>query len=192
MPDDGNAGNEVEQANQTTTLMGTGETSAGGETPTWANYEEWLGQQSENVRKLVTEHFGGLKNALESERTERKKLAGDLKKAAAEMEAGSKARDALETTSARLEAAERQTVFYEQATRPEIGCTNVRLAYMAAREADAIDGKGRINWEVLKKDFPELFRKPAPPAANAGTGTRTQPLTGFDMNAEIRKAAGRQ
>jgi hypothetical protein len=155
----------------------------------------WLKEQTDDVRKLYEQHTTGLRSALQSERTQRSDLARQLRDAATKAEAGSEAQKNLAETAAKLEEAEARASFFEEATKPEIGCTNPRLAYLAARESQAIDGKGRISWEELKGAYPELFKPKAStsaPAGNAGAGTGAPPAASFDMNAIIRKAAGRQ
>ncbi len=161
-----------------------------------ADFETWLKEQPEEIRKLYDSHTAGLRSALQSERSQRNDLARQLREAASKAEQGSEAQKNLAETAAKLEEAESRASFFEEATKPEIGCTNPRLAYLAARESQAVDGKGRINWEALKNAYPELFKpkgaSTTAPAGNAGAGTGTQPPPKFDMNASIRKAAGRQ
>lgn len=172
-------------------------TSAGGQgagqpdaSATPASFDEWLKGQAEPIKALVTERFKQLETTVRATRTEREALNKQLRDATKKMEEGSEARRALEEVSSKLEGAEQRAAFYEDATRPEIGCNNPKLAWLAAVEAGAIDGKGRINWDALKSQFPELF-KPKVPPANAGTGTQT-PLAGKStMNDWIRRAAGR-
>jgi hypothetical protein len=163
-----------------------------GETP--VSFEDWLGKQDETTRKLYEEHTKGLKSALQGERDARKaetaKLSRELREASKRLEEGSEARKALEGVTGQLEAAEARAAFYEEAIRPEIGCNNPRLAFIAAQDGGLIDGKGRISWDVLKAQFPELFRPKVPPAS-AGAGTQAQPPRSGGMNEFIRKAAGR-
>ena len=159
----------------------------GNETRTWEAVLEGL---PEDVRALYDEHIQGLRSALDAERGQRRDLARQLREATQGLEEGSQARDALESVTARLEAAEQRAAFFEEAARPEIGCTNPRLAYLAAQEIEAFDRRGNPNWDVLKKQFPELFRKTKTPSANAGSGADQTPKGG-DMNAFIRRSAGR-
>ena len=160
----------------------------GNETRTWEAVLEGL---PEDVRTLYDEHVKGLKNALKSERDQRKALADQLRDAMKDLEEGSKAQKALESFTQKLEAAEQRAAFFEEAARPEIGCTNPRLAYLAAQEIEAFDRRGNPNWDVLKKQFPELFGKTRTPSANAGAGAGGQTPKGGDMNAFIRRSAGR-
>jgi hypothetical protein len=159
-----------------------------------ASFDEWLKGQDEPLRKLYETHTAGLRSALQSEREARKtetgQLAKQLREAAAKAEAGSEHQKQLQETAAKLDATERRAEFYEESVRPEIGCSNPKLAWLAAQEIGALDQKGRTNWEALKTSFPELFRVRVTPG-NAGTGTGTPPPQANTMNDMIRKAAGR-
>jgi hypothetical protein len=160
------------------------------ETPTPPAFDAWLQEQPEEVKGLLDGHVKGLKNALQSERDEKRKLQNDLEKVAKGfLEEGSEARKAVEKISGDLDNANRRVEFYEDAI-PQ-GCSNPKLAWLAAVEIAAIDGRGKVNWDALKEQFPELFKRTAPPPAHAGAGTG-QPAQGFDMNRAIRGATGRQ
>ena len=160
-------------------------TSGNGERPT---FESWLGNQNETVRTLIDTHVSGLKSALDSEREQRKDLAKELKKAA--KGASDEVQQQLTDLSSRLEMYELQVQFYEAAAAA--GISNPRLAYLAAREGGFIDERGTIRMDGLRAEYPELFKKMTPPA-NAGAGTdKGAPGTEKDMNAFIRRAAGRR
>jgi hypothetical protein len=173
----------------------TGEPPVAGTPPaasaTPASWDEYVATLTPDAKTLYEGHTAGLKSALQSERQQRGELAkqiGTLSKQAAE---GSDLKKSLEGMTAQLESATQRADFYEQAVKPEIGCSNPSLAFIAARESGAIDQKGRINWGELKQQFPELFRPKAPPPANAGAGTSNPPAAKADMNAYIRRAANR-
>lgn len=153
-------------------------------------WDAWLETQDETVRGLVGDRFKVLESALKSERNQRSDLARQLRDVTAKAEKGSELEKALTEVSAQLEVTERRAAFYEEAGRPEIGCTNPRLAYLAAVEGDLIDKRGRIDWEALKASAPELFR-PRVPQGNAGAGTGGPPPAQKSMNDFIRRAAGR-
>ena len=89
----------------------------------------------------------------------------------------------------KLAALEGQQDFYDQAHK--LGVSDLKLAYLAAREAGLIDGKGRANFDELKKLHPNLFSATQPAPGHAGTGTGKQPTGGGGMNDFIRKAAGK-
>ena len=42
-------------------------------------FDKWIGTQAEPIKTLITEHEKGLKSALESERTSRQDLEGQLR-----------------------------------------------------------------------------------------------------------------
>lgn len=156
-------------------------------------FEEWLAKQDEPTKGLITERFKSLEATVRATRTERDDLAKQVREAAKGLEEGSAARKALEEVSGKLEETERRTSFYEEALKPEISCTQPRLAYMAAMADGLIDGRGRINWETLKTNYPDLFRRTVQiPPGNAGNGAGQQNVPAQrDMNAFIRRAAGR-
>lgn len=174
-----------EQENQGTGGQGnegTGETAA-----TW---DTFLQSQSDEVRGLFDGHVSGLKSALASERDQHKDLARELREATEKLDKDSDARKELEALGGRLEVAEQRAAFYEDAAKPEIGCANAKLAWLAAQEIEAFDRRGNVNWDSLKKEFPELFQVGG--KGNAGSGTEGGgTLDGSNMNARIRHAAGR-
>jgi len=154
-----------------------------------ASFDEWLKAQDDGVRKLADEHIKGLKAALETERGQRKDFERQLREAAGKLEAGTRERQNLEELANRLTVVERQAAFYDAAHG--VGVTNLRLAWLAAENAELVDDRGRADFGKLKERFPELFpgRAPLPPG-NAGAGTG-QPPRGQTMNDLIRQAAGR-
>lgn len=156
-----------------------------------ATFEDWLKSQDETTAGLINNHISGLKSALDSERGERKKLAGELKKAAGNLEAGSEARKQLEETSGRLESMERQASFYE--TAHSAGVADLRAAYLIAQDRELINQKGQVDLEGLKSAAPYLFAQPkSVPAGNAGAGVGQPPPRAVGMNDLIRQAAGRK
>lgn len=171
------------------------EGGAGGTPP--ATWEAWQATLAPEHRALIDQHFDtrtqGLKSALESEREGKKAMEKQLRDAAAKAEAGSAAQaeltklaDEVQSSSARLEEATRRAVAYE--VLASAGCSNVKLAYLAAVDADAFAKDGRVDVETLRKSMPELFRAGQRGDAGEGNG---QPGAGADMNRLIRAAAGR-
>jgi hypothetical protein len=155
-------------------------------------FESWIAEQPEAVKTAFEGHTSGLRKALQAEREEKKTLAKQLRDAAKAMEEGSESRKAVEELGGKLDAANRRADFFEEATDPKVGCSSVKLAWLAANELGAIDGRGRVDWDALKAQFPELFlKKQTLPTANAGSGTGQQPPAGGGMNTFIRKAAGK-
>lgn len=165
----------------------------GGESDAMPTFDQWLQSLDEQAQTLVQERFRTLEGALQSERTQHQGLARQLREATQQLEQGSETRQQLEALSGQLEAAQRRAEFFEEATRPENGCTNVRLAFIAAQEVGAIDQRGRINWTALREQFPELFKQKTTPPGNAGDGTNTggkPPGQGARMDDIIRRKAG--
>jgi len=158
-------------------------------------FDQWLEAQPDDVRSLVGSNVSGLRNALDAERKSRKDIEKQLRDAARKLEDGSDHRKALEETAARLQATEQQAAFYDQAHAA--GVTNLRLAFLAAQEAGLIEKDGRsggirCDFAAMQKQFPELFgRKAGLPPGHAGNGAGSERTPGDDMNALIRRAAGR-
>lgn len=155
------------------------------------DFDTWLGEQPEHVRKGYEGKTQGLHSALESERQQRKDFARqlrDLEKTATE---GSDAKKALGEMSARAELAEQRAAFFEEAGKPEIGCSNPKAAFLVASADNLFKRSGEPDWAAIKAAAPELFagRKPAP--GHAGNGSGAPPPQRVDMNTMIRAAAGR-
>ena len=160
-------------------------------------WEQWQASLAPEHRQLIDQHFEtrtqGLKSALDGEREGKKALEKQLREAAAKAEAGSAAQqelaklaDQVQTEGAKLSEATAKASAYEQLAGS--GCTNLKLAYLAAREIDAFDKKGGIDVEALRKQMPELFGRRS---GDAGAGTNGQTGGGANLNALIRRAAGR-
>ena len=156
-----------------------------------ANWEAYLATLPDEAKGLYETHTTGLRNTVQATRQERDALSrqlADITKALGKDP--SEAKRLLEQMSADLDSARLRADFYETAGRPEIGCQNPRVAFLVAQDLGAIDSKGRVNWETLKQQAPELFQKRAPDG-RAGVGTGSSPVAKVDMNALIRRAAGR-
>lgn len=151
-----------------------------------------LGALPEPDKQLYEQHTSGLKSALDSERRERRGLEAQIKDLASKAEKGSEAKKVLDEMSLQLSTANERADFFEEGAKPEIGCSNLSLAWLAiqARKEDFVK-RGRIDWPTLKAAYPQLFASPAPPPGHAGTNTQAQPVA-KTMNTMIRQAAGRQ
>lgn len=158
------------------------------ETPA-ATWEQWLERADEPTRALYEQHTAGLKSALTDERRQRGELAAQLREAVKTEGLSAQLKADLESALTRSEEAEHRAAFFEEAIAQ--GVANARLAYLAAREIEALDKRGRVNWDALKGAFPELFKPKSPPPGNAGAGTQAPPPAA-GMNDVIRRAAGRQ
>jgi hypothetical protein len=142
------------------------------------------------IKALYESHTQGLRNTVTATRTERDALKTQLADIARTLGSDpAKAKEQIDTLAAQLEAANRRAGFMEEAGKPEIGCSDAKLALIAALEIDAIDEKGKVDWGALRQQFPTLFR--ARGSASAGAGTQGAPGGRVDMNAAIRRAAGR-
>lgn len=166
----------------------TEEPTTEGTSETPATFDEWIQAQPEDVQHLVTGHTAGLRSALDSERSERKALARQLRELTAKAEEGSELRGQLEKLNADYEITARKAAFYEGAPG---NVTNVRLAYLAAQDLGILEKDGSVDWSELQSAAPELFRRQQTPPAHAGNGTGQPPATRATMNDFIRAAAGR-
>lgn len=160
------------------------------DTQSFADFSSWLATQPDNIRAAIDEHIRGLKSALTAEREQRRTFERQLREAAAKMAADSEARRALDEHVQRLSVMERQSRFYEDAHVH--GCTNLRLAFIAATDAGLVRDDGTADWDAVRTRFPELFGGPRNAGrAFGGDGHNAMP-TVADMNAFIRSAAGRR
>ena len=169
---------------------------AGGETPP-ATWEAWLAAQPEAERTLIGKlHEGataGLQSALHAEREQRKTFQTQLADLTKKAEKGSELETRLTEMGSALETANRRADFVTEAARPEIGVSDIGLAWIVVSAApdEYFDKQGRINFTLLKQRHPTLFKAPPPPPANAGAGSQSQPPATGDMNRWIREAARR-
>lgn len=156
-----------------------------------ASWEAYLATLPDDLKGLYETHTNGLRNTVQATRQERDALSrqlADITKALGKDP--SEAKRLIEQMSADLDNARMRADFYEAAGRPETGCTNPRVAFIVAQDLGVIDSKGRVNWETLKAQAPELFQKRAPDG-RAGIGTGSPPVAKLNMDAMIRRAAGR-
>lgn len=150
------------------------------------SFESFYGGLDEATRSLVDGHVSGLKNALQSERQQRGELAKQIKDLAGKSEKGSELEKQLTEASTRLELAERRAAFFEDAAKPEIGCTNARLAFVLAQAEEMFDKRGAPDWNAIKAAAPELFRKAGNGSADGGAGGGQRHAV--DMNEKLRRA----
>lgn len=155
------------------------------------DFDAWLGEQPEHVRKGYEGKTQGLHSALEKERTTAKDLSKELKRLSGLAEKGSELEKALDEKSARLEQAERERDFIREASRPEIGCVNPDTAFLVATAKDLFKRSGEPDWTAIKQVAPELFGQRKTPPGNAGSGNGSPPAQKADMNAYIRGQFGR-
>ncbi len=161
----------------------TGTSEQQGETPT---FDGWLASQDEATKALLTKHTSGLKSALDDEKSTRKQLAKQIAELSKQAEEGSALKAALEKTSQDYAQTSRKATFYEGAPSD---LRNLKLAWLAAQDADLIDKEGTADWKALRAQAPELFGKVTPGNAGNGAGQTGQGVQ--DMNTFIRRSAGR-
>jgi hypothetical protein len=179
MPDQTNTQGDTTQTNQEQNT-----TNQGAMPESW---DKFLEAQPEEIKGLYTSHTAGLKSALDSERKARTEAEKSLRDLAKKAEAGSDAQKALTEQADKLNALEKQAAFQDKAHAA--GVRNLKLAFMAAQQADMIDGKGNCDFAALKTEYPELFL--SPPQGNAGNGTGATNVPS-NMDAMIRQKAGRR
>jgi hypothetical protein len=153
-------------------------------------FEAWLEKQDDTVKALLDGHIKGLRTALGSERESRKDLEKQLRDLAKKAEAGSESQSKLTEMADQIATADRKADFYEAAHRA--GVTNLKLAFLVATQDELFDKHGAVNFEAMKKNYPELFGGTANVDGNAGSGTDQEPKPAIKMDDMIRQAAGRK
>jgi hypothetical protein len=155
------------------------------------SYETWISAQPDEVRKLLDSHTSGLKSALTSERERNKTLEKDLRDAASKVDKGSEAEKKLTALADQVTEANQKTSFYEGAV--VAGVNNLKLAWMAAKSDDLFKRDGSVDFDTMKKSYPELFGGSiAARSNNGGAGNNGQQPHKGGMNDYIRRAAGKQ
>lgn len=151
-------------------------------------YEEWFGEQTDEVKAMIEEHNKGLLNSVKATREERDSLKNELKKLAKEVDETSEAGKQLAELRVKLESAEKKSTFLEEAVKR--GVIRPTAAYAIANSESLYTEKGDPDWDKLRESVPELF-KVTQAKTNAGSGTQTA-LPGKDLNQRIREAATKQ
>ena len=155
------------------------------------SYKDWVGEQPDNVKTMLSSWEGGLKSALQSERTRAKDLEKQVRDASKKLEEGSDARVQLESLADSLALAKQESAFYELAHAA--GANNIKLLYIAATQDKSVHADGSADFVQLKTVYPQLFGSTKPvPKANAGDGSGDPPSGKKDMNNFLRAAAGRK
>ena len=152
-------------------------------------FDDWLKGQPEEIKTLLDGQTKGLKSALQSEREARSAAEKALRVEAGKAEKGSEAEKKLTELADQMQEADRRAEFYDDAHRA--GVTNLKLAYFSAVADERFDKRGRVDFEAMKKDYPELFGSKKWPEGNAGKGTGSSPNGKPSMDDFIRhKATG--
>lgn len=152
-------------------------------------FDNWLGKQPVQVQELVTRQQKALRDALVDERNQRKQLSKQIGALQKKAEGNAEATKELRTLRATLEEAQRRAKFYESLPGD---LTNPKLAFAAAQMNGWVGSNGQTDWDAMRKEMPELFRRITVPTANAGAGAKQSGAsTEPSMNAFIRAALGR-
>lgn len=154
-------------------------------------FDSFFGALPDPDKDLITGHITSLKNALDTERKERKALDRQLKEALKKTNVTE-----WETKYAQAQAQattlQQNADFFVAAVREGVRADSLRLALTAAREHGALTSEG-MDWDALREAAPVLFmtnadeEKKPPVRGNAGSGTRA-PTKTWDMNQIIRNA----
>ncbi len=144
------------------------------------------------------EDVTGLKNALETERTQRKEFERQLTTLKREASELGTLRTELQTLQARAEKAEAdlnatrvEVDFRTAAAKAEAGVLDIDVAFKLAK-IDGLLGEykdGKVsghNFEALKKAYPTLFTQTSAGGGDGARGRGSTPKTGKDMNSWLR------
>lgn len=153
-------------------------------------YDNWLGKQPVEVQELITRQQKALRAALVDEREQRKAQKQQLTALTRKLEGNTAATRELDQLKANLKESNRRAKFYESAPTD---LTNPRLAYAAAQLNSLLGDTGDVDWDEMRGNMPELFRKVQVPKADAGSGSKQDGAsTEKSMNSFIRAALGRE
>jgi len=145
-----------------------------------AAFDAWREGLGDAERVLLDDHLAALREGLSAGRA----MDGD----AASRDALQAIQAQLADTRGELAASRTMARAYQEATRPDVMCRQPRLALLAAQDDGLLDAEGGIDWSALRVRYPALF---AAPDAHPGAGAHRSPAPAADMNAYIRRAAGR-
>ena len=173
-------GNSEQQQGATPAAKGATPDAENQQGVTPVDFDSWLGGQDEAVKGLVNGRLTNLASALETERNDRKELQRQLT-SLQKIGNPTELKSELEKVQASLTAQEERNAFNEAAHAQ--GVTNLRLAYLAAKDAQLL-GKKTL-WDDLKGANPELFRKTVAPTG-AGNGSGARPSAALTMNELLR------
>lgn len=152
-------------------------------------FDNWLSKQPVEVQELVARQQRALRDALVEERQQRKTLSKQIGALAKKAEGNAAATKELNQVKATLEDATRKANFFMSVPTD---CANPKLAFAAAQLNGYLNSKGEADWDAIRREVPELFRRVTVPSANAGAGAKQAGAnTEQSMNAFIRAALGR-
>lgn len=154
-------------------------------------WSKWLETQPEQVKAGYQADVHGLKSALENERSSNgtmQKRIGTLTKLAEE---GTELKKELEKLGNELTETNAKADFFRVAH--EARCTDLDLAWLAAKNSNLFDKRGEVDMRALREAHPALFapaKTPVPPG-NGGNGRDQSVERKPSMNDAIRQMAGR-
>lgn len=159
--------------------------------PSYETFEDYLATVNEPIKELYKKHTDGLSSALDKERANRRDLEKQIKDLLPKADKGSELEKELtekvkllEEADKRYAEVERRAKFAEEASQPNIKCTNAKAAYALATIEGLFKPDGSPKWDELKKLAPELFKLGG---TDAGSGGKR--VTDSDINTALREAA---
>lgn len=154
-------------------------------------FDEWLKGQTADLQAAYQKHTSGLLNSVKASRKERDDYNDQLKEALKKVQAGSELEQQLLKLQKSLDESKRTEIFFDDALRPEIGCSNPRGALLVAKAGDLFGKDGKPDWDEIKKVAPEFFtqKKNDPQRFEGGKGKESGVKP--SMSDAIRRAAGR-
>ena len=159
----------------------------GGQGPAPFDFDAWVASQPTDVQAAIEAGTKGLKSSLNGAREDAKQARDALKTAAETATGEMKAQ--LEQAQRDAAGLERKATFVDEAVQQR--CKKPGALWTLAVAAEAFDRNGKPDWKYLRSEYPELFESEAAPRGNAGSGTGTPPANKPDMEAMLRRAAGR-
>jgi hypothetical protein len=158
--------------------------------PTPLTYETLYSGLDATSRDLVDGNIEGLQGALKTERDARTKAEEDLRDVADKLEKGSEAQKEVLRLADDVAANTKRADFYEDANTA--GVSNIKLAFHIATTEDMFKRRGGVDFEALKKDYPELFvMKGRKAEGGAGDGTSAELTSKGTFNDWIRRESRR-
>lgn len=157
------------------------------------SFEDWVKTLPEEHQTRFNTRIQSLDRALKSERESVKTLKENLKAASRAAKDDPALKAQIDEMRNNLEVEGYRNSFYESAHRE--GVADLKLAWLAALDAELVDEKGAVDFAGLKKAHPGLFASTTakvPPVNGGANGAATGGISGnAQMNMLIRRASGR-
>lgn len=158
------------------------------ETFAFDNFDDWFKTLPAKAQGLITQSTAGLKSALESERSTRKDFERQVRDISKNLEEGNAAKGKLDEISNSLSEATQRADFFEEA--PDHNVSDMRLAYLAAKNEGFISDKGKVDWRGLKDAHPTLFQVRQANNGGGGNGQQNYNNGGQQQQQQTRGNAG--